>query len=80
MDPDLFRVVTAFWGATQDNSETLGRTTKEMRKKTLKALIKQCFDGELYVEIEKEIMKKVRLKCLNWPDCLIWKANLMLTL
>ncbi len=24
--------------------------------------MKQCFDGELYVEIEKEIMKKVRLK------------------
>jgi len=62
VDPDLFRVATAFWGATQDNSETLGRTTKEMRKKTLKALIKQCFDGELYVEIEKEIMKKVRFK------------------
>ena len=62
VDPDLFRVATAFWGATQDNSETLGRTTKEKRKKTLKALIKQCFDGELYVEIEKEIMKKVRFK------------------
>jgi hypothetical protein len=62
VDPDLFRVATAFWGATQDNSEILGRTTKEMRKKTLKALIKQCFDGELYVEIEKEIMKKVRFK------------------
>jgi len=64
VDPDLFRVATAFWGATQDNSETetSTRTTKEMRKKTLKALIKQCFDGELYVEIEKEIMKKVRFK------------------
>ncbi len=46
VDPDLFRVATAFWGATQDNSETeiSTRTTKEMRKKTLKALIlmKQC--------------------------------------
>ena len=64
VDPDLFRVATAFWGATQDNSETeiSTRTTKEMRKKTLKALMKQCFDGELYVEIEKEIMKKVRFK------------------
>ncbi len=63
-DPDLFRVATAFWGATQDNSETeiSTRTTKEMHKKTLKALMKQCFDGELYVEIEKEIMKKVHFK------------------
>ncbi len=24
--------------------------------------MKHCFDGELYVEIEKEIMKKVRFK------------------
>ena len=62
VDPDLFRVATAFWGATQDKSATASRTTKEMRKRTLKALIKQCFDGELYVEIEKEIMKKVRFK------------------
>ena len=35
VNPDLFRVATAFWGATQDNSETetSTRTTKEMRKK-----------------------------------------------
>ncbi len=35
VDPDLFRVATAFWGATQDNTETeiSTRTTKEMRKK-----------------------------------------------
>ncbi len=64
MDSDLFRVATAFWGATQDNSKTeiSTRTTKEMRKNNLKALMKQCFDGELYVKIEKEIMKKVRFK------------------
>jgi hypothetical protein len=31
VDPDLFRVAAAFWGATQDNSETeiSTRTTKE---------------------------------------------------
>ena len=64
VDPVVLDGAVAFWGATADKdcTGTSTRTSKAMRKKIMKAIIKYGFRGELQKELEQEIVKKKRFK------------------
>jgi hypothetical protein len=63
-DALVLRGAVAFWGATDalDLPNQNLRRSKEARKKILKSIIEDGFQGELHDELEKEFVKKKRFK------------------
>ena len=66
VEASVLRGAVAFWGATQDDAteedELNQRTSREARKKILKAIIDDGFQGELHDELELEFVRKKRFK------------------
>jgi hypothetical protein len=61
-DPVVLQGVVAFGGATGEKERTgsSNRSSKDIRKTILKAIIKDGFGGELQAELEKDVVKKKR--------------------
>jgi len=66
VDASVLRGAVAFWAATpeglQEDNEDKKRMSNKARKKILKVIVEQGFNGELHDELEKDFVKKKRFK------------------
>jgi hypothetical protein len=66
VDASVLRGAIAFWAATPEGvleeNEEKKRMPNKARKKILKVIVEQGFNGELHDELEKDFVKKKRFK------------------